>query len=440
MQQLAPIFLYTMRNNSNEPIMHVLSQQASQTRAISQKQFAEAKPFRHVVIENFFDPVFCQQILSDFPSFEERFALNEMGQVGGKAVRMGVRDLSDAYRQLDAYIQSDAFLHYMSEITGIPNLLYDPDYVGGGTHENLDGQSLDAHVDFNYHPRTKTHRRLNLIIYLNKEWDDAWGGNLELHSNPWNASENRTQRILPLYNRAVIFETNEISWHGFEAISLPQEMKAVSRKSFAIYLYTKERPAVETASPHATIYVPEGMPRGWEVGKILNDEDIKTLNVRFARLRGQLHYQYDREKLDRSQLANAEQAMEHAQLAWRIPVQGYVKQPEPATGIWEDQWVGNDFVATFIALRATKGLQLEIRAPSQLAETQILSITLDGETWEHQIPPGKKSSIQMKIKRGAGSKITLKIQAAAAFNPEKAGVSADRRELAWFLSDLSFVH
>jgi Rps23 Pro-64 3,4-dihydroxylase Tpa1-like proline 4-hydroxylase len=144
-------------------------------------------------------------------------------------------------------LQSQEFLDFVSDLTGIPDLLHDPDYVGGGTHENRHGQGLDAHVDFNYHPRTRWHRRLNLIVYLNEQWEPGWGGELELHSDPWDVEANRTVSILPGMNRAVIFETTETSWHGFSQIRLPQGHRHASRRSFAICLYTRERPAQETA-------------------------------------------------------------------------------------------------------------------------------------------------------------------------------------------------
>jgi hypothetical protein len=233
-------------------------------------QFSNAKPFRHVEIDGFLDRAICQRLLDDFPSFETRYALNEMGEVGGKAVRMNVREISPAYRQLDQYLQTPEFLDFISAVTGIPELLYDPDYIGGGTHENRDGQSLDAHVDFNYHPRTKTHRRLNLIVYLNREWEDAWGGTLELRSNPWNPAVDEKRSVLPLFNRAVIFETSEVSWHGFCRIELPADRKALSRKSFAIYLYTKDRPRAETAPSHGTIYVPDALPQHFVPGRTLS--------------------------------------------------------------------------------------------------------------------------------------------------------------------------
>jgi Rps23 Pro-64 3,4-dihydroxylase Tpa1-like proline 4-hydroxylase len=228
-----------------------------------------------VVIDGFLEEDLCRRLRADFPDSEERHALNEMGQVGGKAVRMDVRDISDAYRELDRHLQSQEFLDFVSDLTGIPDLLHDPDYVGGGTHENRHGQGLDAHVDFNYHPRTRWHRRLNLIVYLNEQWEPGWGGELELHSDPWDVEANRTVSILPGMNRAVIFETTETSWHGFSQICLPQGHRHASRRSFAIYLYTRERPAQETAPPHATIYVPAMMPVDWESGRVLEDADVR---------------------------------------------------------------------------------------------------------------------------------------------------------------------
>ena len=90
-------------------------------------------------------------------------------------------------------------------------MIADKTLFGGGTHNNLNGQSLDAHIDFNIDERYMLHRRINLLIYLNKEWEEAWGGAIELHSDPRNAAVDEIASFLPLFNRAVIFETNEYS-------------------------------------------------------------------------------------------------------------------------------------------------------------------------------------------------------------------------------------
>ena len=397
------------------------------------RKFCEAQPFRHVVIENFFRPEACRRILDEFPRFEERYALNEMGEVGGKAVRMNVRDVSDTYRALDLYLQSAGFLGLISTITGIPDLLYDADYVGGGTHENRDGQGLDAHVDFNYHPRTKTHRRLNLIIYLNDKWDEAWGGALELHSNPWNPVANQTRRVLPLFNRAVIFETSEVSWHGFSRIELPEDRKALSRKSFAIYLYTKERPPAETAAPHATIYVPDALPQDLVAGKMLDDADVAGLQGRFTRMRTQLRYLYDREKQFGAQIAAAGTALGEARAALRVPLQGYATQSAAPQGMWPDQWVGSEFACDFVAQRKARALQLDLWIPAQIGGEQMLDIELGGNRSRHILAQGGRARLVLKAAIAAGAGTALRIRASRQFVPAAIGESADDRELAFRL-------
>src|SRR5690606_11797124 len=125
--------------------------------------------------------------------------------------------------EINAYLNSPGFLKAMSAITGIPDLLPDPAMYGGGTHENVEGQELDVHVDYNYINNGQLHRRLNLLVYFNKEWQKEWGGNIELHSNPRSPDDDEVSSYEPLYNRALIFETNEHSWHGFEKIVLPPD-------------------------------------------------------------------------------------------------------------------------------------------------------------------------------------------------------------------------
>ncbi len=221
-------------------------------------------------------------MLADFPTFDKKYALNEHGEVGGKAVIEGVSSISLFYKQFYNYINSAPFLDAMTELTGVPDLISDETLFGGGTHENRQGQSLDVHVDFNIDERRMLHRRLNLLIYLNPEWQESWGGLIELHSNPWDQRVNTVKRFTPLFNKAVIFETNEYSWHGFERIQLPVDKQHLSRKSFSIYLYTKDRPAEEVVAPHTTFYVPAPLPKHFEVGHQLTASDQIHLQILMA--------------------------------------------------------------------------------------------------------------------------------------------------------------
>lgn len=404
------------------------------------RAFAEARPFRHVRIADFFESGLCERLLADFPSFEARHALNEMGEVGGKAVRMDVRDISEAYRELDRYLQTPEFLDFVSQVTGIPDLLYDPDYVGGGTHENRDGQGLDAHVDFNYHPRTRWHRRLNLIVYLNPRWDEEWGGALELHSDPWREAADEVVRVPPLFNHCAIFETTENSWHGFSAIALPDDVKHLSRKSFAIYLYTRERPPEQTAPPHATIYVPQTMPSGWREGRTLDAVDLRDLNQRFSRLRTQLRYLYDREKHFGAQIAALERALDEARAAQRLELQGYATQPEGARGLWPDGWVGQEFSTRFVPTRTAKSLRLELWSPPQLGTEQQLRIALGATAYTQVLRPGMRTPIELSLRARAGEEVVLSIGASRSWRPADNDASGDQRALAYKIVSATLQH
>lgn len=248
------------------------------------ERFAAARPFPHLVLEDFLAPDFCRDIGAQFPPFDNVAAINEDGVAGQKATQEKVRELGPAYRQLDDLVQSGDFLALVGRMTGIEGLRYDPWYFGGGTHENRHGQELDPHIDFNYHPITRQHRRLNLIIYLNEEWDEAWGGSLQLHRDPRLApAEDEIVTVPPRFNRCVIFATSERSWHGFERIRLPEAKRHLSRRSFALYYYSRTRPAREVAPAHSTIYVERHLPDRFVSGYTLADDDARELQRLLSR-------------------------------------------------------------------------------------------------------------------------------------------------------------
>lgn len=246
------------------------------------RRFARREPFRHVVIDDFLAAEFAASLLEEFPPFERGSARAENGKLGNKSTVERIRELGKSYGVLDDLIQSRAFLDLIGRITSIPDLLYDAWYFGGGTHESRENQDLDPHVDFNRHPVERWHRRLNLIVYLNREWEEAWGGSLDLHRDP-RAADDRVIRIAPLYNRCVIFETTETSWHGFGRIAFPPERKNLTRKSIALYFYTRERPAEEIADTHSTIYVDRPLPARFRAGLTLDEADVAELVTLLAR-------------------------------------------------------------------------------------------------------------------------------------------------------------
>jgi len=273
----------------------MISQALASQESILKGTWDRATPFRHLVIDGFFDTDKCRELLDAFPRFDDQNALNEFGEVGGKAVVEDLDALSNVYADLNAFLRSDGFLALISRLTGIQDLLPDPAQYGGGTHENREGQELDPHVDYNYIHGGKLHRRLNLIVYLNEEWSDDWGGALEIHSDPWEPESNQIKLITPLFNRAVIFETNEYSWHGFSKICLPADKKHISRKSIAIYLYTKTRPEEEVTPSHGTFYVQRPLPPTIAPGKVLDETDVNELKSLLKRRDDWIRFYQQRE-------------------------------------------------------------------------------------------------------------------------------------------------
>ena len=240
-------------------------------------RFVAARPFRHACVEGFLDAGWAEALLRDFPVFDPAKAVDEFGKIGRKAVRTDLREISETYRKFYDYISSPAFLETMSAMTGIAELRFDQQMYGGGTHENLEGQALDAHVDFNYDQQRKLHRRINLLIYLNKEWDVSWGGAIQLHSDPRDWEHDRVETFNCNFNRCVIFETNEHSWHGFKRIELPAGKHGLTRKCISIYLYTRDRPPEEIVPVHGTFYVQQALPERLVPGHLLAESDVQEL-------------------------------------------------------------------------------------------------------------------------------------------------------------------
>lgn len=226
------------------------------------KSYANAPLFPHVAIDNFFNDAPAKALLNEFPAFEKGNYLNEYGLPGLKSVNTDIRKVSPNFSKLWKYIGSQEFLSYVSTVTSIPDLLMDPTMFGGGCHENKNGQRLNTHIDFNYNREYRWHRRVNVLFYLNNDWDCAWGGCVTFETNPWcyaNSNCNTVKQYEVKFNRAVIFSTSEKSWHGFTTINAPATYKG-TRKLISIYLYTRNRPEHELAGSHGTHYIPSFQP------------------------------------------------------------------------------------------------------------------------------------------------------------------------------------
>jgi hypothetical protein len=154
-------------------------------------------------------------------------------------------------RHLLAEFNSSAFMEFLENLTGITGLVPDPHFYGGGLHQSVRGGYLNVHADFNSHPLTGLERRLNLLLYLNRDWKEEYGGALELWDSEMKKAEDA---IYPLFNRCLIFTTSDISFHGHpHPLESPE---GVTRRSLALYYYTKDPPRDSKGLAHNTLFKP----------------------------------------------------------------------------------------------------------------------------------------------------------------------------------------
>lgn len=213
------------------------------------RRFEEAQPFPHIVIDGLFEEEVLDQVLNEFPT-PDAIAWQRFNNPLEKKLGYTYKSpLAPRLRNFLFEMNSPTLLEFLEQVTGIEGLIPDPYYGGAGPHQILPGGFLKVHADFNWHPILKLDRRLNLLVYLNRDWKPEYGGALEL----WNRETTEcVQRILPVFNRTVVFATTDFSFHGHpEPLSCPEGM---SRKSVSLYYYSNGRPDSEKSAPHDTIF------------------------------------------------------------------------------------------------------------------------------------------------------------------------------------------
>jgi hypothetical protein len=351
-------------------------------------------------------------------------------------VNTRIAQISPAYQELYREISSKPFLELISKLSGISDLILDPAMFGGGTHENLDGQELDPHVDFNYDEAEQLHRRLNLIVYLNKGWKNEWGGGLEIHSNPRRPDENQVQAYGPVFNRAVMFETNEYSWHGFSKIALPEDQRHRSRKSISIYLYTKDRPKEETAPRHATFYVQRPLPKRFAEGYTLRAQDAVELQTLLVRRDTWIEL-YQKMELDANRLnAGLHTQLRAAAQMPRVPLTGYVRQEGAPIGYYPDSWAAPVLQLHLMALEPVVKLELKGFRPEGTGAGRVSMLVNGAEIGGEEVCAGT-FSVSCALPARAEGSFDLEIRFAGPTAPKNSG---DDRELAFILVELRASH
>jgi Rps23 Pro-64 3,4-dihydroxylase Tpa1-like proline 4-hydroxylase len=216
--------------------------------SVCSEAYRTAAPFPHLQISDFLPQAIADELLEEFAqpgtiawkqhyhAHSRKLANNDLGQMGPRC------------REFLEQCNSPAMLRFLQRLTGIEGLIPDPYFVGGGLHQIERGGFLAVHADFNIHPQLKLHRRINMLLYLNRDWQEEYGGHLELWDR---AMKGCRQKILPEFNRVVVFNTDDDSFHGHpDPLQCPEGR---TRKSLALYYYTAGPQSVG-AEPHSTLY------------------------------------------------------------------------------------------------------------------------------------------------------------------------------------------
>ena len=220
--------------------------------------YRAAKPYPHVVIDNLFPNEMLDSVLDEMAEMRAAQWVNVDQNPRERTVRMrSAAEMHAAGDRIVGLLHSASFLYFLSDITGIEQLLPDPYLQGAGFAVMRSGDYFDVHADRNVAYETGLQRRLAMIIFLNKDWKKEYHGELQL----WTPDGKRCETMIePVYNRTILFEVAYPNFHGVpEPLACPPHRV---RQSFIAYFHTAGK-AEANAKPHTTIFAPRmyGTPR-----------------------------------------------------------------------------------------------------------------------------------------------------------------------------------
>ena len=219
-------------------------------------------PFNYWIIDNFFEPELANQLSEEFLEYNNPNWFNYNNPLENKKTINNYYFFPSATYKVFFRLSSNAFVNYLNEVTEIKNLIPDLGLHGAGWHIHEKGGKVNIHLDYSVHPKLGLQRKLNLIIYLTKNWNPSWGGSLEFwnHDPDTNKPLEKAVTIENIFNRAILFDTTQNSWHGFPTpLNCPE---GVYRKSIAMYYLTYNEEFVEQRS--RALYAPSEDQKGNE--------------------------------------------------------------------------------------------------------------------------------------------------------------------------------
>jgi hypothetical protein len=243
--------------------------------------YASAAPFPHLVIDGLFPGDRLRPVAEDFDTAPSDTWRDIQSGLQRKRATLPDSPLPACVQDYFNTLNSGPFIRFLSDVTGITNLIPDPALHGGGMHEVQEGGGFEIHLDFEEHPRTFLTNRLVVITYLNDDWLAADGGNLEL----WYTKPPRcAASIIPVFGRTVILEQSRLAAHGH-----PQPIRqGRKRRSVTAYFYTNGRATAATSNVLPTTYVAHkgySMPKRIELALRLVVPPIVLMSLRSIKTR-----------------------------------------------------------------------------------------------------------------------------------------------------------
>ncbi len=215
----------------------------------SKDSYASANPFAHCILDDAANGLALCDVAEVFPRPNDLKFWEYRNRFEIKMAFNDVYALPDKLRDILLELNSSMFVSFLENLTGIQGIIPDPHYNGGGIHIIKHGGKLGIHNDYNWNAKLQLHRRINVLLYMNLDWKEEYGGHLEL----WDKDVTKChQKILPIFNRMVIFNTSDFTPHGHpDPLTCPEHR---TRNSIATYYYTSDRPVHEISKAHSTLY------------------------------------------------------------------------------------------------------------------------------------------------------------------------------------------
>ncbi len=224
---------------------------AEEARAVGKlaaAQYQGRTPYDYGCFDDILTPEILDRVREELRSLPEAETMFDRAQERLKPSYLPER-LPSYTRNFFYALNSRPMLMILEEMTGIEGLIPDPDFAGGGIHVVAKGGHLDMHADFNHHGKLNLERRLNILIYINKDWREEWGGSFEIWDREMST---KVASFVPLFNRMCCFSTGSDTFHGNpEPVNHPG---GEPRMSIALYYYTATWD--DTRKAHSTLFRP----------------------------------------------------------------------------------------------------------------------------------------------------------------------------------------